>query len=392
MKDLRDKNKHSKRVKLIVFGVQKYAYDVAQEAINLDHCEIIAFSDNDLSKCGLIYESIKIVSPSELLEMEFDYVLISAWYSYGVIRQQLIEIGINAKQIMPLLDLNCLRWLIGEMEDFDNNVIDNIFVDGEQLIGQLKQVNRINGLYERQETFSDTDKIKFTNYKKYPLIAHACGGYVNGKKMEYTNSLESLSDAISSGFMMFECDVWGVQDGLIILGSRLKMQYPIDISYTIFSLNALLEMISPDIKNKVILDIKWNTLEDFYRILDNIDNLVNEFEEKGFKEIRKQLLIETFDEKSTSYTTERNWECILTDYRNREGQWIKKTAVICCKYNVKAVLLDANFALLCPKYVQFLIDKNIDVLCYTVDEIDDYTRLKKIGVTSVLTNYLKPSI
>lgn len=144
---------------------------------------------------------------------------------------------------------------------------------------------------------------------------------------------------------MIECDVWGEQDGKLILGSRLKMAYPIYINYTVLTLDVLLRMVADDINKKVILDIKWNTLNDFCRLLTNIDRLVRQLEKEGFINIRRQIIIETFDEDSTKYAVNHNWECILTDYRNKEGAWIKKAACICCKYNIKAVMLDAESAI-----------------------------------------------
>lgn len=216
------------------------------------------------------------------------------------------------------------------------------------------------------------------------------GGYVNGQKMEYTNSFEALTEAMENGFHIFECDIWGIQDDKMLCGSRLKMQYPIRINYTILSLEKMLEIIHHDAANKVILDIKYTTIDDFYRILEEIEKRVKEFEQVKGMCIRKQVLIETFEKNTTKYATGRGWECILTDYRNEQGTWFKKSAVICCQYKVSVVLIDANMAKRYFKYLKYFKEKNIDIIVYTVDTLESYACMKELGAISVLTNFLKP--
>lgn len=376
--------------KIVLFGAARFVYEASQTAINFDTSEIVAWSDNDSQKWGVSYEGLNIVPPAKLRELRFDYIVVGAWYSYMDIRNGLLELGIPGSKIIPLLKRRHLRFLTGIINDVDADIVCNMFTDGRELLEELEKVNQINVAYEKVSPVVQTDE-EDTNFKNYPLIAHACGGYINGKKQEYTNSLEALQEALDAGFEMVECDVWGVENGSIILGSRLKMQYPTRIDYTLLSLDVLLKMISCDRKRKVILDIKYNTMEDFHRLLAEIEILVHKLQNEGLQDIRQQIIIESFDEESTKYIKSKNWECILTDYRNEEGTWLKKTAVICCQNNVKAVLVDALWALKNVKYVKFLLQKNIVVICYTVDEMTDYTSLKKIGVTSVLTNFLKPS-
>lgn len=373
--------------KVILFGATKIAYETALQSINFDLVEIIAFSDNDEYKWDIEFEGIKIVSPQNILNQPYDYILICAWYSYEVIKNQLINIGIKNEKILPLLKEKSIKWLKDVITDFDFNIINKIFINGENLKKELIEVNKIIGQYENIKKVEVSSK---TDYRKYPLIAHACGGYVNGKKIEYTNSFEAFQDSIKNGFKMFECDVWGVEKGKIILGSRLKMQYPISINYTIPTLDMLLEEIVNDINKKIILDIKYNTMDDFYRLLNQVDLLVQTFEKRGNRNIRDQILIETFDEESTKYATEKKWECLLTDYRNNEGRWIMKSVVICEKYKVDTLMMDARFVIKNKKYIDFILNKNLNLICYTVDEIEDYATLRKMGVKSCLSNYLKP--
>ncbi len=375
--------------RLAVFGAAKFVYESIQKEINFTNSDVIAFVDNDPRKFGLIYEGIPIISPQELRKQEFDFVIVGAWFSYSEITKQLSSLGISKECIMPLYGKSLVRFLTSSIEISKNHFIFEIFKDGQKI---LQEIEKNNNMIERYANATSLDLVRkggYTDMNNYPLIAHACGGIIGGTKKEYTNSLESFTEALENGYNMFECDLWGVQDGLLLLGSRLKMQYTIEIDYTILSLNVLLDKISNNLCNKVVVDIKWNTMEDFYRLLMKIEKLVSSFETKGFIQIREQIIIQTFDENSTRYAVKKGWECILTDYRNPEGAWMMKTAVICCENKISMVLMDAKVCLENPKYVHLLIDKNIDVVCYTVDEIEDYVGLKNLGIKSVLTNFLR---
>lgn len=379
-----------RKLKVILFGVTEFQYGVARGCIDLDKCEIIACADNDNVKHSLVYESLEIISPDTLLYIDFDYILVGAWFSYNTIQHQLIEIGIDPNKILPLLAEKCISLLIEPIE-INYGAIRRVFINSERILKKFEIVNQINALYKNINMGNGETK-EYTNFAKYPLIAHACGGFVNGEHEEYTNSLEAFEEAMSSGFNMFECDVWGKQDEQIVLGSRLKMQWPINIDYTIFSLNTLLNRIAVYPEKRVVLDIKWNTYDDFYRLLDSIEQLVHNLEDHGFPNIKKQIIVETFDEITTRYAVEKQWECVLTDYRNPEGDWIKNTAVLCCKYTLRTVFLNAGTVMRNMKYIHFLLEKGIDIVSYTVDNIETYASLRQAGVTSVLTNFLKPSL
>lgn len=381
-------NTEAPKTKVILFGAAKFIFEKAVETLDGKKTKIIAFSDNDKHKWNIVYEGIDIIRPEDIKIFIYDYILIGAWYSYGEIKKQLMDLGVAEKKIMPLLEIKSLKWIKDDTSGIDKDAITKIFRNGEKIINKLQEVNDVNKKYEKIEEVK-VGKVDKTDFSFYPMIAHACGGYINGEKNEYTNSLEALKESIENGFKMFECDVWGIQNKEIILGSRLKMQYPIEINYTILTLAAVFEMIVSDKEMKVILDIKYHTMEDFFALLKKIEELVEKFENQGHKEFKKRILIETFDEESTKFAISKKWECLLTDYRNWDGRWIKKSAVICSKYKIKTLMIDAKFAIENEKYIRFLLKKNFEILCYTVDEIEEYAALKKMGISSCLTNFLK---
>lgn len=375
-----------KKNKIILFGASKFIYETAIDVLNFDNCELVALVDNDIQKIGFRYEFLQVITPTDLSTIIFDYILIGAWYSYESVALQLIELGVSKEHIIPLLHTKHMNNMICENASIDLNICKRIYRKGDNLYRQLKEVNRVNNLFKKLSPIENTK----LDWKKYPLIAHACGGYINKKKYEYTNSLEALKESFSNGFKMIECDIWGIEDDIILLGSRLKMQWPKEIDYTVCTLDMIFEIIKDDSEKKVILDIKWNTVDDFYRILDKIEFLVQSYLDKGYFDLKKQIMIETFEEKTSEYATKREWDCILTDYRAKDGQWIRKSAVICGAFGINKVLLDADYAFQAFKYLPFLTEKNIDIVCYTIDYIENYSELKKIGITSVLTNFLLP--
>lgn len=209
------------------------------------------------------------------------------------------------------------------------------------------------------------------------------------EKKIYTNSLEACIESINNNFNMLEVDVWGIESGEIILGSRLKMQYPISIDYTIPTLYQLLKLICKDKNKKIILDIKCNTVDDFVRILNEIQKEVIQCEKNGWNNIKKQILIETFDEKTSSIASKAGWECLLTNYRNKDGEWIRKSCLICIENNIHTLMLDVGVINNHDKYLEYATRKNINIICYTVDDLSLLSKYKKLGCKSFLTNYLR---
>ncbi len=83
--------------KYIVFGAGKVAekeYDLISNLF-----DIVAFSDNDKSKWGTCFLDHPIVSPMELANYDFDYVLICTVH-YKEIQKQLLEYGIKNIRII----------------------------------------------------------------------------------------------------------------------------------------------------------------------------------------------------------------------------------------------------------------------------------------------------
>ena len=92
------------KIKLILFGAAEIMFQAAKENLN-DDCEIIAFCDNNEFKQGIIWNDLPIISINDLKNFNFDFVIVGAWFSYHIIRKNLLDAGIDNKKILPLLSL-----------------------------------------------------------------------------------------------------------------------------------------------------------------------------------------------------------------------------------------------------------------------------------------------
>ena len=195
-------NTEAPKMKVILFGAAKVIFEKAVETLDGKKTKIIAFSDNDKHKWNIAYEGINIIRPEDIKFFIYDYILIGAWYSYGEIKKQLMDLGVAEKKIMPLLEIKSLKWIKDDTSGIDKDAITKIFRNGEKIINKLQEVNDVNKKYEKIEEVK-VGKVDKTDFSFYPMIAHACGGYINGEKNEYTNSLEALKESIENGFKMF---------------------------------------------------------------------------------------------------------------------------------------------------------------------------------------------
>lgn len=83
--------------KVIIFGASKRLQEIID---NLqDDIELIAIADNNMDKWNKLYLGISIISPKQIIKMEFDYVYIIP-YSYNPIIQQLLDLGVSREKIV----------------------------------------------------------------------------------------------------------------------------------------------------------------------------------------------------------------------------------------------------------------------------------------------------
>lgn len=144
-------------VKVVLYGTGKsslYFYNLIK--LN-NEIEIVAVVDGNLSKRGELYDGYSILSPSDLKDMNYDFILIASVY-YNEIKDILVnEIGIDSNKIVA-----------------DNDVfVQNLWVEKEYSKHYRKQAKELHN------PISALDKIV--------IYTAMFGGYDNLTDPEYTD-------------------------------------------------------------------------------------------------------------------------------------------------------------------------------------------------------------
>lgn len=83
---------------IVLFGASEFGKKTFQRYKNKKNINIVAFSDNDISKHNKKFLNTKVVSPLELLSLNYDEIIISSMYDDEIF-DQLIELGIKKELI-----------------------------------------------------------------------------------------------------------------------------------------------------------------------------------------------------------------------------------------------------------------------------------------------------
>ena len=141
-----------------------------------------------------------------------------------------------------------------------------------------------------------------------------------------------------------------------------------------------------------MLDIKWSTFFDYKQILDQMEMLLSNDSEQWNYDVKQQFIVQTYDQETINYATKNGWNCVLISYRAAESTWFEKSAWLCSEFGLMAAIFPASSIVKASKYLKFLKDKNVPIISYTTDDIEEYSRLKRLGVVSVITNFLRSRI
>ena len=373
------------KIKIILFGAADTMLQVANEHLRYDNCEIVAFCDNNEYKQGLVWNELPILSINQIKDTDYDFIIVGAWYSYNMIRENLLNAGIPDSKIMPLLSLKTIILLTEPIHTFSELILEKVFRSNPKTLNEkILELNAINERYLKAKPLETSEKP--INFLDYPLIAHAGGGFLPDEKLIYTNSVEAFQHSIKSGFKMIEVDLWGIiDDDLIFSHDGEKIYRAATANYRLLTFKYILSKLEDDPDLKVMLDVKFSTHFDYKQLLNKMESLLQE----NYK-LKQQFVLQTYNEETTEYAVNNDWQCVLMSYRNPEGSWFKKSACLCCDYNLLGAIFHVDTILRASKYLKFLKDKNIPILVYTTDDIEQYIKLKKLGVTSVITNFLIP--
>lgn len=374
------------RIKVIIFGATKRSIEILRNEMHQENIEVVAFSDNDKDKWGVVIDNAPIIRPEKVVDYAYDYVLISAWHSFDEVKKQLVLYGVEESKI-DFLYVRGISYLYGRgtVNINDDEVLHKLYLYSDMILEEVQSHVYMEQLWTDYNAWQpvnrDCDEDNWSC--KGTMIAHACGGIVKGIKRMYSNSKEALQYSLKKGFQLIECDAWGVIGGEVVLAHEAADLYDgHQGAYSLLTIRDMLHEIEnyPDVH--ILVDIKWEKPEEYKKIVDVIDSLANEKQ-------KRQIILEVYDEPTIIYAVKKQYQCFYTQYRNSDWRYFIKTAVLCCKYGIGAVGFSIETALSSfGNYFNIFTDKNIRIFVYSTDSVDQYAKLRKRGVSGVFTNYL----
>ncbi|MCM1038096.1 MAG: hypothetical protein NC434_02150 [Ruminococcus sp.] len=372
------------KIRVIIFGATELSIRTAQCELDFENIDIVAFSDNNRNKCGVFINDIPIIRSEEITNFDYEYILVSAWRSYNQIKEQLLLLGISEEKI-DLLYTEKIPYLYpDEAYIRDCAVLRRMYRNSDLIIEKIQKTKRYTKLWKE---YADWEPMRYGTAEwccKGTMIAHACGGIVNGKKHMYSNSKEAFADSLQKGFQLIECDAYGMINGEVVLAHDDRNFN--DGRQGVYTLQTFAEFYKklrqyPEVS--ALVDIKWVTQQDYREIVDAIDKDVTH-------EGKQQIILEVYDEQSIIYARKKGYECFYTQYRNPKAEFFIKTVAMCYKYGIKAVGFSRETALApISNYFKIFTDKNIKIFIFSTDSIDEYAEVMSKGVSGVFTNYLR---
>ena len=378
-----------KKIRIAVFGIRDAIWEVIKDEIDPQKAEIVLFLENDETKQGICYMNIPVTAPSEKVFGRYavDAYLITALSAYGDIKKQLMELGVPAEQIHLFIAKDICKFCLGPVDDVDVNFLKKIYFEPEEIIGIIDRYKEMYEQYSQITVCGETEGW----FQHESLISHACGGCVNGRRLAYSNSKEAFQYCIEKKFRLMECDVLRMDSGELVLGHDYRCFYDADMeSYSVMTAEDLLHGMKENKTVSCLIDVKWKDHEEYRLILEELERLVNFVSDSdGEKEeLKKRIIMEVYDEATIKLACGRNFQMIFTQYRNSDWRYFMNTAVMCSQYGIRAVALRAASCLEMKKFLNILTDKNIKIFVFSTDSIEEYSRLRKMGVSGVFTNYL----
>ncbi len=144
--------------RIVIFGTGKSAEKVCKSIKNTT-VEIVNFVDNNYNKHGKMFNDREIISPNDLVDLQYDYIVIAIIKYTSVIRQ-LLNIGVSADKIIPYFDIDIIdKEITSEIIDvhkllkdyYDlklqrltiemNNKPYEILTDDKRYIPEVKDIN-----------------------------------------------------------------------------------------------------------------------------------------------------------------------------------------------------------------------------------------------------------
>ena len=378
------------KVRIAVFGISDGIWYALENEIDPRKSEIVLFLDNNPMKQGIRYMDIPIVSPSEGIAARYavDYILVTALSAYRDIRSELISLGVPPERIQAFIAKDICRYCLGISDNIDMELIEKIYFQPDEIRSIATQYQKLYADYAQLPAYCDEEGAWF---HKSRLISHACGGFVNGKRVAYSNSKEAFREAMDKKFGLFECDIFKTDDNELVLGHDYRCFYESEREqYSIMTASELLHSLKAYRETYCIIDVKWQDYNEFVFIVDEIDRIIDRITGHEWEKtnLKNRIVMEVYDEETIRYAWKKNFNMIFTQYRNPDWECFMKTVCLCCKYGIRAIALHVSSCFQSEKFLKIVTDKNINIFAFSTDSIEEYAALRKIGVTGAFTNFL----
>lgn len=384
-----------KKMKIAFFGISDDIYKAIKGEINPRNAEIVLFFDNDESKHGICYANIPIKAPSMQLFEDYsvDYILVTALSAYEAVKEQLIGLGIPKDKIQVFVPEGIQQYCLGSISDIDTELIRNIYFDPQKTLDIVADYEKIYTEYSFYSSLPAYEEVDGW-FNKSRLISHACGGVVNGRASMYSNSKEAFQYTAAKKFKLMECDLLQMYNGELLLVHDYGRFYEAEQGqYSMLSAEELLRLLKEHKEISCLIDVKWKDYDEYAFLVNQIDGLIEKIaDNSNEKEIlKRQIVMEVYDEETIKIAKENNFDIIFTQYRNPRRSYFMNTVSLCYKYGVRVIAIAVDECLEMSKFIKIITDKNIKIFAFSTDSIEEYSTLRKMNVTGVFTNYLTES-
>lgn len=382
------------KIRIAVFGINRGILRAVKRAIDSRRVEIAVFFDNDKMKQGVSYEGIPILALSKkaISDYSIEYVIITALSAYEDIQMQLINLGISKDKIQVFIADELCKYCIGLIDNIDNELIKCIYFEPQKRNDIITEYNKIYADYAVISAYREETDAWF---HKSHFISHACGGMVNGKRMMYSNSKEAFQYSMEKGFSLIECDIMKMDNNELILAHDYEQFYGAELEgYTIMTLDDLLMSLQKYGLVSCLIDVKWSNYDEYALLVNEIESRIDKISDSESEEVnlKKQIIMEVYDEETIKIAKSKGFEMFFAQYRNENGKCFMEIAHLCYKYGIKAVGIPAEWSGEMEKFIKIITDKGIKIFVYSVDDIDEYSKVRKMNISGVFTNYLTENI
>ena len=151
--------------KIICFGAGQYI--VNNQNIILNHEDkLVAIIDNNESKWGNIFMGTSIISPKQILGLDYDLIVITS-ICEDEIRKQLKLLGVSDKKIFSLMEYKARLFAINQRKNKNYKTADTYKVnfDGKKIV-YTAIMGEYDNLLDPAVINQDVDYVCFTNNKR----------------------------------------------------------------------------------------------------------------------------------------------------------------------------------------------------------------------------------